>query len=205
MPGLLTVFQEWPQSWEGGAPSAGTGLGVGCEVLGLPESGCQAQERPRQEALRIGLQGPPPRFRPGRALRGLEAGGSFSAPWFPNLSRDSPFLNVQGPLCRARPEQDRVLDRHGSSIGNPCSSHPTPDAVSLFFSTLTPGPRPSPSAQRRKPWAAPWGPSQPALCAVQPPVSPSLPARTPFLLHLRAQPSHCRGDQGAPVPCCWHA
>lgn len=169
--------------------------------LGLPESGWPSTG----EAKARGAESQPlgPTALPQARQSGLSGDwrqASVSLHLGSPTCPETPFLNVQDPLSRARPERDRILDRHGNSIRNPCGSHPTPDSVSLFFSRLNPGPHRSPSALKRKPWGGPWGPSQPALFAVQPPLSPSLPARAhPISPPSRAPPSHCCGDHSSLV------
>lgn len=104
---------------------------MGCRVLGLHESGWPSTGAAKARGAAGRPPGPTARLRPGsQGAEGLEAAGSLSAPWFPHLSRGSTLLKVQGPLSRAGPEQDRVLDCHGNSVRNPCCSHPTPDSVS---------------------------------------------------------------------------
>ena len=98
--------QERPQSWEGGGGRRGA-IGSnrtrsGARGLGLPESGWLSTG----VAKASGAAGRPPgrtaRLRPGsQDSEGLEAAVSLSAPWFPHLSRGSPFLKVRGPLTRA--------------------------------------------------------------------------------------------------------
>ena len=73
--------------------------------------------------------------------------------------------------------------------------------ICLFFSRLSPGPHPNPSALRRKPWGGPRGPRQPTLLAVQPP-SPH-PSTPHFFSVFAPSPPTATVTVGSLVPCCW--
>lgn len=161
--------------------------------MGLPESGWPSTG----VAKTRGAAGRPPgrtaRLRPGsQDSEGLEAAVSLSAPWFPHLSRGSPFLKVQGPL--SRPGRSRT----GSWIAMATASG--------ILAAATPPPTLS-LLQQAEPWASSqplgietealgWPPGSQTTHPVGCPAPLSPPEHTPLLLRLRAQPSHCHGDCG---------